>query len=495
MHGPYALYDALQALGSGAAASVHLGVARGATTLPVAIKRLHAGQARQPAAVARLLDEVRLTKNIVHPNVVRTIDFVSDGEEMLAIMEYVHGEPLSRLLGDASEHRQPIPVPIAARIAIDVLCGLAAAHQATDAEGRPLLLVHRDVTPENILVGADGMARLMDFGVAKAEGRLHATHDGGVRGKLAYLAPEQIGGEVSPRTDLYAVGLVLWEMLVGVRAITGENEGELLVRALDPHVPPASHARPDVPPLLDAAIARALAKEPEHRFASATEQAEAFQRAAVLVANAEDVSAWVGVHGGARLALRAENVNAMLAAEHGAIAHGALLATAPPGSSVGRLVVPDGAFDPAASYPSYGGAPLPAEIEEEAERPALLGLAMMVAAALLVLGLGLMWRARSEPAPPTEAELGAMPAPLVTTVTTAVVAAPTATIPDAIPASALPAAEPTGVSLVAAPTGARRPGNAGSVPTTKRATARASCDPPWTLDANGIRRYDPACVK
>ena len=169
MHGRYAIYDAASALGSGAAASVHLGVSRGRETVPVAIKRLHAGQARQPAAALRLLDEVRLARHIVHPNVVRTIDFVSDGEEMLAVMEYVHGEPLSRLLADARERGMRLPVPIAIRIAIDVLHGLQAAHLATDGEGKPLQLVHRDVTPENILVGVDGLAA--DHGLRRREGR------------------------------------------------------------------------------------------------------------------------------------------------------------------------------------------------------------------------------------------------------------------------------------------------------------------------------------
>jgi hypothetical protein len=449
VHGRYAIYDALEALGSGAAASVHLGVSRGSETLPVAIKRLHAGQARQPAAVARLLDEVRLARHIVHPNVVRTIDFVSDGEEMLAVMEYVHGEPLSRLLADARDTGRRMPVGIAIRIASDVLHGLQAAHLARDGQDQPLQLVHRDVTPENILVGADGVARLMDFGVAKAEGRLHATRDGGVRGKLAYLAPEQIGGDVTARTDLYAVGLVLWEMLVGERAIGGDNEGELLIKALEPNIPPPSTSNPDVPPALDAAIARAIAKEPTQRFADATEQAEAFERAAMTSGSPADVSEWVRVHGGQRLAARAESVHAMLAAER--------------------------------------PAPPPASLRDRAQ---LRGVAVMLTVALAVVGIGVAWRAQAN-VPTAEPAVVTLPPEL----TTASAPAPQAAVLVPIPALV---GSPIGPAAVeSAPP--RRTGATPAGPSSRTRggprTTSPSCDPPWTLDANGIRRYDPACVK
>jgi eukaryotic-like serine/threonine-protein kinase len=466
VHGRYAIYDAVKALGSGAAASVHLGVSRGHETVPVAIKRLHAGQARQAAAVARLLDEVRLSRHIVHPNVVRTIDFVSDGEEMLAVMEYVHGEPLSRLLADARESGRAPPVAIAVRIASDVLHGLHAAHVATDGAGSPLQLVHRDVTPENILVGADGVARLMDFGVAKAEGRLHATRDGGVRGKLAYLAPEQIGGEVTSRTDLYAVGLVLWEMLVGERAIAGENEGELLVKALEPQIPAPSTRNAEVPPALDAAIAQAIAKEPSHRFSDGTEQAEAFERAAPAAASPADVSEWVRVHGGERLAARAESVEAMLAAERDADPRGARAAALP---SDGHAVV--------------------ASTRPPRDRVQPWGLVAMVIVALGVLGIGLAWRALAV-APVLDAAAANTPPPPITA---AMVEPTTPAVSVATPPTSVPSAEPPPVEPPLRRTVV--PGQPSSRPRPGARAGTPSCDPPWTLDAKGIRRYDPACVK
>lgn len=458
-HGRYALYDAVQALGSGAAASVHLGVSRGRETTPVAIKRLHAGQARKPAAVARLLDEVRLARHIVHPNVVRTIDFVSDGEEMLAVMEYVHGEPLSRLLADARETGRPMPVAVAVRIASDVLQGLHAAHLATDSEGKPLQLVHRDVTPENILVGADGYARLMDFGVAKAEGRLHATRDGGVRGKLAYLAPEQIGGEVTARTDLYAVGLVLWEMLVGERAIPGENEGELLMKALDPHIAPPSTRNHDVPGALDAAIAHAIAREPTERFADATEQAAAFERAVSVVGAPADVSEWVRVHGGERLADRARSVAAMLAAED------------------------------LAARPALAGAPVATATTPARGSARTKGLSAILGGVLAVVAIGLVWRAYAgaRVAEPT----GATAPGAVASAEATQMAVPAAPSSPAYAASA-----PAAVDSSSARRGGVAPVPASSARTRAiTRTAPPSCDPPWTLDAHGIRRYDPACVR
>ena len=433
---------------------MHLGVSRGAEPSPVAIKRLHAGQARQAAAVARLLDEVRLARHIVHPNVVRTIDFVSDGEEMLAIMEYVHGEPLSRLLADARAASRLMPVPLAIRIVSDVLHGLQAAHLAIDGEGKPLRLVHRDVTPENILVGTDGVARLMDFGVAKAEGRLHATRDGGVRGKLAYLAPEQIGGEVTARTDTYAVGLVLWEMLVGERALAGENEGELLVKALDPHIAAPSTRNVEVPIALDAALARAIAKEPSGRFSDATEQAAAFERAAEVIGSPAEVGAWVHAQAGERLTARAASIDAMLAAEGGA----------------------------SARAPAGAGRP----------RVQARGLAVLFAAALAVLGIGLAWRAHAS-APASDPDTVS---PMMATAAGEAVPAPVlvAAPPLVAPAASAPVASTA--PLDSSPP--RRPAAVPLPPVRARAATRAatpSCDPPWTLDANGIRRYDPACTK
>ena len=453
MHGRYALYETL---GVGAAATVHLGVARGPEVVPVAIKVLHDRQAREAGAVARLLDEVRLSRHVVHPNVVRVLDFISDGEETLAVMEYVHGEPLSRLLADVKESGRRTPVAIAAAIERDVLHGLYAAHIANDGAGRALELVHRDVTPENILVGADGIARLMDFGVAKAQGRLHATKDGGVKGKLAYLAPEQVGGDVTARTDLYAAGLVLWEMLVGERVIDGESEPELLVKALDPVIVVPSTRVPEVPAALDVMVLRALCKEPEGRFATGIEQAEALERAVDHVASPSEVAEWVRIHGGARLAQRDESVRAMLAVE----------STAPRESA---------------------SAPLPYVDDSRPADSGIRGMVVMGVAALAVVSLGLLYNSATS----------SVPAPAISGTGTADQPPATPPLPLVVPVPVpVPVPDP---SSTAAPAPASSPSPAPRPSSRPRPIVRAgappSCDPPWVLDAKGIRRYDPACVK
>ncbi|MCL2447368.1 MAG: serine/threonine protein kinase, partial [Polyangiaceae bacterium] len=190
----------------------------------VAIKQLHPQFAKDPEFVAMFLDEARLVARIRHPNVVPTLDVVAASSELFHVMEYVQGESLSRLARALRAREERVPLPIVVRIMNDVLQGLHAAHEARDERGVPLHIVHRDVTPQNILVGADGVARLLDFGVAKAAGRAQTTQDGQIKGKLAYMAPEQLmSAGVTRETDLYAASVVLWEMLAGERLFTGER--------------------------------------------------------------------------------------------------------------------------------------------------------------------------------------------------------------------------------------------------------------------------------
>ncbi len=212
--GRYSLHGAIAA---GGMATVHLG--RDATSSKVvAIKRMHAQFALDPEFVAMFLDEARLTRAIDHPNVVRTLEVVSDESELFLVMEYVPGESLARLV---RAQRSP-PCRVMAAVMTDALLGLHAAHEAKDAEGRLLHIVHRDVSPQNILVGDDGVSRILDFGVAKAIGRTRETQNGEVKGKLSYMAPEYLQGrDVSPQTDVYAAGVVLWEVMTNKRLFAG----------------------------------------------------------------------------------------------------------------------------------------------------------------------------------------------------------------------------------------------------------------------------------
>ena len=198
--GRYEVHDRIAA---GGMATVHLGRLLGAAgfSRTVAIKRLHDGYAKDPEFVAMLLDEARLAALIRHPNVVPTLDVVAEDDELLVVMEYVEGDSVAHLTKLAQSAGQRVPVPFAAAILAQALHGLHAAHEARDKKGEPLGIVHRDVSPQNILVGVDGVARVLDFGIAKAASRATSTEDGQVKGKTAYMAPEQLQhGAVDRRT-------------------------------------------------------------------------------------------------------------------------------------------------------------------------------------------------------------------------------------------------------------------------------------------------------
>jgi serine/threonine-protein kinase len=192
-----------------------------------------------------------------------------------------------------------------------VLQGLHAAHGATDEDGAPLGIVHRDVSPQNVLVGSDGTARVFDFGIAKAVGRAHNTRDGQIKGKLAYMAPEQIlGQDVDLRVDLFAAGTLLWEITTGHRLFYGDNEGAILHRVLHAEIPLPSTLSARIPPELDAVIMRALQREPQLRFATAAEMGAALEHA-VAPAPTRDVAKWVLATEGEAIRHRADGVTAM----------------------------------------------------------------------------------------------------------------------------------------------------------------------------------------
>lgn len=278
-----------------------------------AVKRLHPHLAKSPEFVAMFLDEARVAARIRHPNVVSIIDVVSQDDELLLVMDYIEGESLSRLLGAGGEARRRIPPEIAVRIMADVLEGLHAAHEITDDAGVPLGVVHRDVSPQNVLVGRDGISHLIDFGVAKAAGRLHVTKDGAIKGKIAYMAPEQIRGTVDRRADVYAASTVLWEMLVGRRLFPG-METQVIFQVLNGQIEAAGTLVPGIPKALDAAIMKGLSKDPERRYANALQMAEVIKRA-VRLASAEEVAQWIDGIAHSALVRRAEAVRQALAGE------------------------------------------------------------------------------------------------------------------------------------------------------------------------------------
>jgi serine/threonine-protein kinase len=276
-------YEVLSKLASGGMARVYVANAQGVAGFErlVAIKVLHANLAYEEEFIRMFLDEARLAAGIRHPNVVATID-ISDTADTgyFLVMEYIEGDHLGALLASAHKLGERMPMPVVMRIVIDALSGLGAAHDLREDDGSLLNLVHRDVSPHNVLVGRDGVARLTDFGVAKAEDRLANTRDGQVKGKIAYMAPEQAAvGRCDTRSDLFAMAIVLWECATGQRLFRAENSAATLHRLLHEEIAAPSTIDPALAPL-DAVLLKALARAPEDRFQTAEEFIEALERVA-----------------------------------------------------------------------------------------------------------------------------------------------------------------------------------------------------------------------
>ena len=271
--GRYALFGAFA---SGGMATVHLGRLLGPVgfSRTVAIKRLQPHLANDHAKVRMLLDEARLSARIRHPNVVPTLDVVEDQGELLIVMEYVHGDSLATFQKLAAAANERVPLGIAVRVIVAALHGLHAAHETRSERGTPLGIVHRDVSPQNMLIGFDGVTRVADFGIAKAEGNLHTTCAGEIKGKLAYMPPEQVhGAALDRRTDIYAASVVLWELLTGRRLFLREHQLAIIHAILRDEILPPSAFVPEIPPVLDAIVMKGLHRDPDRRFATAEEMA------------------------------------------------------------------------------------------------------------------------------------------------------------------------------------------------------------------------------
>jgi len=290
--GRYLLY---KELASGGMAVVYLARLFGPAGFAraVAIKRLHSHLAKDPEFVAMFLDEARIAARIRHPNVVPTEDVVAERGELFIVMEFVHGASLSRILRAHRERGDGrVPPPIAAAIAVGMLAGLHAAHEATAEDMQPLGVVHRDVSPPNVLIGVDGVARTVDFGIAKALGRAQVTREGQVKGKLPYMAPEQLKSEdVDRRVDVWAAAVVLWEMLAGRKLFDGDEAAVVFQVLADPIAAP-THGGPEPNPALDEVVLRGLSRDREDRYPTALAMLEAIERACP-VASARQLSVWM----------------------------------------------------------------------------------------------------------------------------------------------------------------------------------------------------------
>ncbi|MBS2020167.1 MAG: serine/threonine protein kinase [Deltaproteobacteria bacterium] len=287
-------YSILGAIAKGGMAQVYLGrmVASAGFSRLVAIKRLHESLSEEPEFVAMLLDEARLTARIRHTNVVDILDVVVRDGAFALVLEWVEGAAVNVLFKRAQQAGEPVPRAVVVAIMIGVLRGLAAAHEARAEDGTPLGIVHRDVSPQNVLVGVDGIPRIIDFGVAKAFGKLEATRPGEIRGKYAYMAPEQLMGRpVTNQVDVYAAGVMMWELVTGKRLFKADDERVVIANVMQGKIDPPSTAALDVSPELDAIVMKAVAREPSRRYLDAREMLADVEK--LERASEEEVGAWV----------------------------------------------------------------------------------------------------------------------------------------------------------------------------------------------------------
>ncbi len=280
-------YEVIQELGSGGMAVVYLAYKTGAAGFkrPVVLKRI----ARQTGESRKMfIDEARLASKIQHRSVVRVEELCEVGDEYFMVMEYVHGVTLAEALTELGRLKRRLSPPAAVSIICEVADGLHAAHEARDDDGKLLGLVHRDVSPQNIMVAANGAVKVIDFGVVKARERLTQSIPGSQKGKLRYMSPEQITGveEIDRRSDVFSLGVVLWEALTNRRLFSG-TDLDATIRIMKGHASPPSKLAPSVSAELDGFVLRCLSVKPENRPQTAREMRTELQS---IVADSRELS-------------------------------------------------------------------------------------------------------------------------------------------------------------------------------------------------------------
>jgi hypothetical protein len=274
-------YEVLVPLGSGGMATVYLARAEvvHGVTREFAVKLMHAHLRGDPDWAAHLLHEARIAARIRHPNVVQVVEAGDDPLGLFLVLEYIEGDTLSGLTRALRKQGKQLPLSMSGRILLDSLAGLHAAHELLDESGQPLQLVHRDFSPQNILVGVDGVGRLTDFGIAKATGG-QVTATGMLKGKVSYMSPEQARGRaVDRRCDVWAAGVIAWELLAGQRLYPNRNDTETLLAVVSNTPPRLREVRPDIPPALDALVAEALTPNVAERCPDARQFRERLETA------------------------------------------------------------------------------------------------------------------------------------------------------------------------------------------------------------------------
>jgi eukaryotic-like serine/threonine-protein kinase len=471
--GRYLLCDVFAA---GGMATLHLGRLMGPEgfSRTVAIKQLHPQYAHDPKFVAMFLDEARLASRVHHPNVVSPLDVISHPPDLFIVMDYVHGEPLSRLLRRRAG--EPVPPRVAAAIIGQVLLGLHSAHEATGESGEPLELVHRDVSPHNIMVTKDGVAKVVDFGIAKAKARSAQTERGMLKGKLGYMSPEQINLEtVDRRADVFAVGVVLWEMLTGQRLFDGDTPHDVLQKLLEYPIPAPSQLAPNVPADLDHVVLAALARSTAERFDNARAMAQALDYA-LPAASMLELSSWVESRVGAELSARAEQVLDVESLSFDDFTRSARHPLSPP-VIVETVVVPRPDAVQELVEPSA------LSVREPAAGKSRWKTGLILPALAFVCGASFLLWTRSHRAP----------APVASGPTLVALPAPAKTVELAAQTQiTAPSLEPTPVvsGIARRSAAALKPQTSASA---RPAKVAGPCDVPFTVDKHGVKRFKEAC--
>ncbi len=266
-------FEILTTIGSGGMAAIYLARIAGPAGFerPIALKVIHEHLASESRFVEMFLNEARIAAQLQHPNITQIYELgEADGTYFIA-MEYLRGEHVGAIIhASRSSGRTGVDGRIACQVAMQVCEGLHHAHSSTDVEGRPLDVVHRDVSPQNLFVTYTGAVKVMDFGIARAAGMVSTTRPGAVKGKASYMAPEQVQGDVlDERTDVFALGIVLWEMLLGRRLFHGVNELASMRLVIEGKVPRIADIRPTIPEEIDEVLAQAMASDRSERFSTA----------------------------------------------------------------------------------------------------------------------------------------------------------------------------------------------------------------------------------
>jgi serine/threonine protein kinase len=289
--GPYRVYEPL---GMGGVAMVHRAEIR-ALGKPIALKRVLPHLRTNPEIVDAFIHEARLASYLQHPNIAQTFELGKIDDTFFIAMELVPGPTLDQIMRHSQAVAGAIPVPVTLGILVQICEALHYAHGLCDPSGRPLGIIHRDVSPPNVIVSNTGAVKLVDFGIAKVQGDPRTTGAGVIKGKTNYIAPEYLGGRIDARADLFALGVIAHELLVGRRLFEGENDFETSARVLEMSIQPPSRFALSIPPELDDVVMYALQRDPARRWQTAAQLRDALVAASgpAGVADQSAILAWV----------------------------------------------------------------------------------------------------------------------------------------------------------------------------------------------------------